>query len=221
MKKIKKVMATLLAATLVLGSTMTAFAAEKTETMTELGTTKSVPIRIGYSAPTDAENNDIVAGIGGENAYNIEISYDNLDFEYKTTSIKWISAKNEYVVTTEADPNPSRAIQVNNKSTSKEISVTPSFISNNPKEGVTYEIELKNSDQNNTVISTVSNTGVTNSSSSDFLGGAWGKNTANYTVNVKTMKFAPEVESFAKAQFAAVSLTFADAPHTGGNGGTN
>ena len=176
MKTFKKLMATLFVLTLVLGSTMTTFAAE--ESVNEMGT-KNIDINVGYTAPTDPENNDAIDGV-----YNILIEYENLDFQYTTESIKWDAENSKYIVTTTPDPNPSRGIKITNKSTgNKTISVTPTFTNGTPKGGVDYEIELKRGAD---VLSTVSNSGVKDrdgSSNTVFMGGAWANESDELVVN--------------------------------------
>lgn len=210
MKRIKKLMATIMALTLVFGCcNMTAFAAE--ENVTGMGT-KSIDINVGYTAPTDPADNDAIDGV-----YNIQIEYDNLDFQYTTESIKWDAENSKYIVTTNPDPNPSRGIRITNKSTAdKEISVTPSLVSATPKAGVNYEMQLKRGDD---VITTLSNSGIEDSGQNKtaYMGGAWGQQEDQLTVNITKMEFGPKVQSFESTTFATISLTFADAPHSGGS----
>lgn len=125
MKKIKKVMATLLAAALVLGSTMTAFAAEKTNLDTE-----NITVNLSYSRD-DADG----SGTGGEgddskrDIINIDLEYDNLNFEYKATSIEWDPDIKDYRITLNGT-SFEKGIKVTNNSNVK-IGVTPGINNNN------------------------------------------------------------------------------------------
>lgn len=134
MKKIKKVMATLLAAALVLGSTMTAFAAETTESQSDLKT-KPLPVYLSYSRD-DAGG----SGTGGDEGddskrdiINIELAYDNLNFEYKADSIVWDPVAKDYIVTLNAT-SFEKGIKITNNSNIK-IGVTPG-IDNTGAEGI-------------------------------------------------------------------------------------
>lgn len=124
MKRFKKVMAVLLVAIMVLGSTMTAFAAEKTESQKNLET-KPLPVFLSYSRD-DAGG----SGTGGDEGddskrdiIDIALQYDNLNFDYKAASIVWNVSTKQYDVTLE-NTSLTKAIKVTNNS-NVQIGVTP------------------------------------------------------------------------------------------------
>lgn len=207
MKKFKKLMATLLAATLVLGSTMTAFAAEKNKENLD---TESIDVNMKYSR-TEAEE----AGKDEtkENVYNIKIEYDTLDFSYVADSITWDADDTKYKVTLKTDTNTPKGIKVINQS-NRIIEMTPSLNDTgiNKKKGVSYSIVLLRGENPLWGMNELSTAHIVAGDSLDIpstlLFGSSG-NTDTLTVKATNVGFTSDVQNFDE-KFAAVSLEFKD-----------
>lgn len=205
MKKLKTLMATLLALTLVLGFSMTSFAAE--ENVTEMGT-KNIDINVGYSRTQAAEDgkDDTEKDI-----YDIKIEYDALDFSYEADNIKWNPDKNDYEVTLKADTNTPKGIKVTNQS-NKAVKMTPSLDNSDiaKQEGVSCAISLL---RGSTPLWGITNMDpareVTDSYDIPITLDAGGGTDA-LEVKVTNVDFTSDIQNF-NSKFAAVSLSFTDA----------
>lgn len=132
MRKFKKLMTALLVAILVVGSSLTIFAADATETQNNLDQ-KTFPVNLSYSRD-DAGG----SGTGGEEGddskrdiINIGLEYDDLNFEYKADSIVWNPDIKDYEITIN-DTSFEKGIKVTNNS-NIEIGVTPGIDNTNAK----------------------------------------------------------------------------------------
>ncbi len=204
MKTFKKLMATFFVLTLVLGATMTTFAAE--ESVTEMGT-KNIDINMEYSR-TEAEE----AGKDDtkENLYNIKIEYDALNFSYVADSIKWDPATSDYKVTLKEDTNTAKGIKVTNQS-NRIVKMTPSLNDSGitKKEGVLYSITLLRNGNPLWGMNEMSSAHMT-ADSLDIPSTLPSGEADELTVKATGVGFTSDVENF-NEKFAAVSLSFEDA----------
>lgn len=129
------VTATMMALTLVCGSTMNVFAVEKENT--DLST-ENMDVTISYEKGDDVLDSDDTQ----KNIYNILIAYDNLDFSYEASAISWDTTNLVYNITTSSKDGTTRNIEVTNRSNTA-VKMTPSLVDPASKpEGVEYEVSL-------------------------------------------------------------------------------
>lgn len=223
-KKIKTFLAALLAVTMVLGTTMTAFAAETVKETVETvpGDATPIDVTISYEKgnnitnpnpddPKDPGNKDDTQ----LDIYNIQIAYDNLDFSYEAASIKWNVTDLEYKITTNVKGSDTRNIIVTNRS-NRAVIMTPKLVDpiEKPKE-VEYVVSLTGGGDTSW---TSSNAAAANGTGSKRL--EWGKeandngtNKDTLTVSVPAIKLtSKEVTRTIDNEVATkVSLGFAKA----------